>query len=156
MSSLTPDENQSSSDTIDYPLSLGSILQRPEETSTFIIFGASGDLTKRKIIPALYNLACADLLPSDFNVIGFAVTPMDDNSFRENMREAVRTSKEATKFNPKVWEDFARRLKSICPTCSTGDPTPGGPRPIGGPTSSVPVSPTPSPKPGIKGLPRSE
>jgi glucose-6-phosphate 1-dehydrogenase len=80
----------------------GNLLQRPDEANTFIIFGASGDLTRRKLIPALYNLACANLLPHDFAVIGFAVTPMDDNSFRESLREAIQESKEASAFNAKV------------------------------------------------------
>jgi glucose-6-phosphate 1-dehydrogenase len=94
-------------------MSLGSILHRPSESSTFIIFGASGDLTRRKLIPALYNLACANLLPEDFNVIGFAVTPMDNDVFREEMRKAVQQSKEANPYNAKVWEDFARGLHYI-------------------------------------------
>ena len=99
--------------TADYPLPSGSVLQRPEEASSFVIFGASGDLTKRKLIPALYNLACADLLPPDFNVIGFASTPMDDNSFREAMHQAVQECKEASAFNPNVWDRFAARLYYI-------------------------------------------
>src|SRR5690349_20564316 len=77
-----------------------SMRTRPEETSAFIIFGASGDLTRRKLIPALYNLALANLLPPDFSVIGFALTPMDDNTFRSEMQKAVQGCKEANTFNP--------------------------------------------------------
>lgn len=94
-------------------LSPVSLLQRPKDSSSFIIYGASGDLTKRKLIPALYNLACANLLPPDFHVIGFAVTPMDDNSFREAMKEAVKVSHEANPFNQKVWDEFAHGLHYI-------------------------------------------
>ena len=61
----------------------------------FVIFGASGDLTRRKLIPALYNLACDNLLPHDFTVIGFAVTPMDGDTFCQEMEKGVRESKEA-------------------------------------------------------------
>lgn len=110
MNSSTLSRTDTDTDTITSSLSLGSLLHRPEETSAFIIFGASGDLTRRKLIPALYNLACADLLPTGFTVIGFAVTEMDDTAFRNAMREGVRTSKEASQFNPKVWDEFARRL----------------------------------------------
>ncbi len=85
-------------------------LQRPGETSSFVIFGASGDLTKRKLIPALYNLACTDLLPRGFKVFGFAVTPMNDDSFRESMREGVRTSNEANPFDVRIWDEFAKNL----------------------------------------------
>jgi glucose-6-phosphate 1-dehydrogenase len=98
---------------LDYELPQGSVLQRPEESSIFIIFGASGDLTKRKLIPALYNLACANLLPPDFIVIGFAVTPMDDDSFREAMRQSLQSCTEANAFDKKVWDAFAANLYYI-------------------------------------------
>src|SRR5437867_9234294 len=90
-----------------------SFLHRPDEGSAFIIFGASGDLTRRKLIPALYNLACANLLPPNFSVIGFATTPLDDDSFREEMRKAVQESKEANPFDAKVWNGFAKGLHYI-------------------------------------------
>src|SRR5258708_32464543 len=96
--------------TLAYPNAISSQLQRPQEGVCFVIFGASGDLTKRKLIPALYNLACNDLLPKDFSVIGYSVTPMSDDSFREGMRTSVQESKEANSFDPKIWDDFARGL----------------------------------------------
>ncbi|HZO89179.1 MAG TPA: glucose-6-phosphate dehydrogenase [Chthonomonadaceae bacterium] len=96
-----------------YEQPAGSARQRPEEPIVFIIFGASGDLTRRKLIPALYNLACANLLPPQFAVIGFAVTPMNDDSFREAMRQAVQASTEVTSFNPDLWDTFAKGLRYI-------------------------------------------
>ena len=90
-----------------------SPLLRPEDGISFIIFGASGDLTKRKLIPALYNLACSDLLPRDFSVIGYSVTPMNDDTFREAMRVAVQESKEANAFDAKIWDKFASGLSYI-------------------------------------------
>ena len=53
------------------------------------IFGASGDLTKRKLIPALYNLALEKRLPERFAVVGYARSEMTHEAFREKMREAV-------------------------------------------------------------------
>lgn len=50
------------------PGTTAALLQRPEESCAFVIFGASGDLTSRKLVPALYNLACQDLLPPGFAV----------------------------------------------------------------------------------------
>ena len=97
----------------EFPLSMGDILQKPKESHSFIIFGASGDLTRRKLIPALYNLACADLLPPDFHVVGFAVTPMNDDSFRESMRGGVLESKEANPYDAKIWDAFAKNLHYI-------------------------------------------
>ena len=96
-----------------FPTSITELLKRPDETNSFIIFGASGDLTKRKLIPALYNLACSDLLPRDFKVIGFAVTPMDDASFRANMCQAVKESHEANAFDAKIWDKFVQGLYYI-------------------------------------------
>ena len=56
----------------------------------FVIFGASGDLTKRKLIPALFNLRCLGLLPREFAVIGVAITPGDDASFRAKLDSDIR------------------------------------------------------------------
>src|SRR5579862_4605182 len=89
------------------------VLKPPPDSVAFVIFGASGDLTKRKLIPALYNLAAANLLPSGFAVIGFAVTPMDDDAFRAQMREWVKNSPEATAFREEVWTPFAANLHYI-------------------------------------------
>ena len=55
-----------------------------------VIFGASGDLTKRKLIPALYNLALEKRLPERFAVVGYARSEMTDDMFRDKMREAVK------------------------------------------------------------------
>lgn len=56
----------------------------------FVIFGASGDLTKRKLIPALFNLGCLGLLPERFAVLGVAITPGGDASFRQQLTEDIR------------------------------------------------------------------
>ena len=56
----------------------------------FVIFGASGDLTKRKLIPALFNLGCLGLLPERFAILGVAITPGDDAFFRAQMTEDIR------------------------------------------------------------------
>ena len=55
--------------TMENPLREGMRLERTPDPCVMVIFGASGDLTKRKLIPALYNLACADLLPNSQSVI---------------------------------------------------------------------------------------
>ncbi|MBV8772900.1 MAG: hypothetical protein JO166_11320, partial [Deltaproteobacteria bacterium] len=59
--------------------------------STVVIFGASGDLARRKLVPALYNLrACGKgMAPHDFGILGFARRPIAIDSFREQMRNAV-------------------------------------------------------------------
>ena len=74
---------------------------------TLVIFGASGDLTERKLIPALHSLDCENLLPPALQVLGVARTPLSDEEFREKVRQGV---KEHGRFEPEVWEPFAERL----------------------------------------------
>jgi glucose-6-phosphate 1-dehydrogenase len=78
-----------------------------------VIFGASGDLTKRKLMPALYNLAVEQRLPGGFSVVGFARSNMNDHEFRHKMRTAVNEFSRGGLKNEAVWEDFARRLYYI-------------------------------------------
>jgi glucose-6-phosphate 1-dehydrogenase len=74
--------------------------KRPEPCS-FVIFGASGDLTKRLLVPALYNLAAADLLPERFCLVGFAREDMTDDSFRARLADGLKQFA-TTKLEPKV------------------------------------------------------
>ena len=68
-----------------------------------VIFGASGDLTRRKLIPALYNLAKNKLLSHDFAVIGVARSPMSSEDYRKRVSEDIQ--KFATdKVDPEIWE----------------------------------------------------
>ncbi len=74
------------------------------------IFGASGDLTKRKLIPALYNLALEKRLPERFAVVGYARSEMTDEIFRDKMREAVMEFSRTGLGDETVWQEFARTL----------------------------------------------
>ncbi|HJP66608.1 MAG TPA: glucose-6-phosphate dehydrogenase [Actinomycetota bacterium] len=68
-----------------------------------VIFGASGDLTKRKILPALYNLAKDGLLPERAAVVGFARAEWDDDSFRKHARTSIENYSH-TPLDPEVWK----------------------------------------------------
>ncbi len=74
------------------------------------IFGANGDLTKRKLLPALYRLAYDRRLSAGFAVVGISRTPMTDEAFREKMLEAVKQFSEDTTFDADVWNAFAAGL----------------------------------------------
>ncbi|MCD6293524.1 MAG: glucose-6-phosphate dehydrogenase [Deltaproteobacteria bacterium] len=74
---------------------------------TVIIIGASGDLTGRKIVPALYELFCNGGLPDPCIIVGCARTRMDDSGFREKMKEAAHRHK---KLDESDWSKFARLL----------------------------------------------
>jgi glucose-6-phosphate 1-dehydrogenase len=74
-----------------------------------VIFGAAGDLTKRKLMPALYNLAASDLLPRDFAVVGVARPEMSSDTFRAKIGREIRDCATA-EIRPDVWEQLERRL----------------------------------------------
>jgi len=82
---------------------------RPAGPCLMVIFGASGDLTKRKLIPALYNLARSHYLPENFAVIGFAFDAMTTAQFRESISQAARELDEAP-IEPDSWKHFVERL----------------------------------------------
>jgi glucose-6-phosphate 1-dehydrogenase len=71
------------------PLRDGLRIEPSPGPTTIVIFGASGDLTRRKLLPALYRLSTEQRLPPRFSVIGVARTPMDDEAFRKQFREAL-------------------------------------------------------------------
>jgi glucose-6-phosphate 1-dehydrogenase len=80
------------------------------EPCTVILFGASGDLAKRKVIPALYDLAIHDALGPRYALVGFARTPMTDDSFRTTAGEAAKSISEVGPIDPKQWDGFASNL----------------------------------------------
>src|SRR6185295_9595948 len=71
-----------------------------------VIFGATGDLTKRKLVPALYTLAKERLLPPSFAVVGFARREWDDAEFRRQMREGVDKYARRRPVDPALWQSF--------------------------------------------------
>ncbi|MFQ5593650.1 MAG: glucose-6-phosphate dehydrogenase [Anaerolineae bacterium] len=77
--------------------------------ATMIIFGASGDLTHRKLMPALYSAHCKGRLPRGFSVVGFSRTPYRHDEFRSEMRKAVETFGEEPVVTTE-WEPFAQGL----------------------------------------------
>ena len=79
---------------------------------TVVIFGASGDLTARKLIPALFNLHLKGYLPDDARVVGVARSEFTDDAFRQHMSDKVKEAFTAAKegFDPAAWATFAARL----------------------------------------------
>jgi glucose-6-phosphate 1-dehydrogenase len=76
---------------------------------TFVILGASGDLTRRKLIPALYQLSRKNRLPADTRVVGFSRTPYTDEAWRTELREAIAKAL-GDNFDAKLWAKFAERI----------------------------------------------
>jgi glucose-6-phosphate 1-dehydrogenase len=77
---------------------------------TMIILGASGDLARRKLVPALFHLMRDGLLAKDFSVIGIGRGEMSDDQFRDAMRKALENSGAGVAAEPSVWNRFADRL----------------------------------------------
>jgi glucose-6-phosphate 1-dehydrogenase len=92
------------------PLREGLEQERVPEASCLVIFGASGDLTQRKLIPALYSLAHEGLLPTGQTIIGFARPDFTDDAFRLAMREACDKHARTRPVDDAVWENFAKGL----------------------------------------------
>src|SRR5215813_88835 len=100
----------SSTNSNDNPLREGVRLERTAEPCVVIIFGASGDLTKRKLVPALYRLTQQRLLPAEFAIVGQARTPLSDEEFRDRMKNAVLQFSEARQVDDEVWQSFAQGI----------------------------------------------
>src|SRR5262247_3559349 len=106
--STTPSAPYSGTD--DNPLREGVRLEKTAEPCAVVIFGASGDLTKRKLVPALYRLTQQRLLPAEFAILGFSRSPMSHDEFREKMKDAIVTYSEAKKVDEAVWDSFAKGI----------------------------------------------
>jgi glucose-6-phosphate 1-dehydrogenase len=91
-------------------------VERPGDPCILVVFGATGDLFKRKLLPALYNLKALGLLPADLALVGVARRDLDDETFRQKASQDL--AEFATRpVDPAVWADFRERLY-----CVTGDP----------------------------------
>lgn len=75
-----------------------------------VIFGATGDLTHRKLVPAIYNLAHEGQLPQSFAIVGFARRPKTHDQFRAELRDSVAQSSRFQPINPAVWDALAQAI----------------------------------------------
>src|SRR5689334_19529335 len=92
------------------PLREGLEQERVPDPSCLVIFGASGDLTQRKLIPGLYSLAHDGLLPTGQTIVGFARSEMTDEEFRKAMRVACDEHARTRPVEDAIWDNFARGL----------------------------------------------
>jgi glucose-6-phosphate 1-dehydrogenase len=87
-------------------------MEKPKN-SILIIFGASGDLTQRKLIPAVFALKKQNLLPEGFAVLGIGRTELINDSFRDKMEQGIRTFSDEKDFDEKLLKDFLCLLNYI-------------------------------------------
>src|SRR6267143_1731562 len=88
----------------------GSVYGGAAEPCTVVLFGASGDLAKRKVIPAMYDLAIHNGLGPRYAIVGFARTPMSEDAFRTTLGDAAKNISEVEPIDPKQWDEFASNL----------------------------------------------
>src|SRR5712691_4998222 len=85
----------------------------PADPCTIVIFGASGDLSRRKLVPALYSLAAQNCLARRFAIIGFARTPMTDEAFQQSAVDSVKKFADAGTDNDDLCKEFAQALAYV-------------------------------------------
>src|SRR5580765_6717797 len=107
---LEPSGASSASAVLPNPLREGLAEERVPEPAAMVIFGASGDLARRKLLPALYSLTRDRLLPGRFAIIGFARRAVSDDAFREEMRAASNEFARRRPIDPELWAAFARNI----------------------------------------------
>ena len=95
------------------PLRAGLDNTRIAEPCTIVFFGASGDLFKRMLIPAIYNLRVDDILPANFGLIGFSRTEYSDQQFRDYCKQCVNEFSRNSPVKQSLWDDLAQRISYI-------------------------------------------
>jgi glucose-6-phosphate 1-dehydrogenase len=95
------------------PLRAGPRLARTPQPCALVIFGATGDLTARKIVPALYNLALQRLLPAAFAVVGAARADLGAEQFRESLHADLVKFSRTKPINEDVWRSFAESVHYV-------------------------------------------
>lgn len=85
----------------------------PAEPCAIVIFGASGDLARRKLIPAIYELARDGLLPAQSHIVGFARSPMTDDAFRQRCRQSIDTFARRAPVDEAIWRSLSPRIAYV-------------------------------------------
>jgi glucose-6-phosphate 1-dehydrogenase len=106
--------------TLENPLRAGIRLERTPEPCAMVIFGATGDLMRRKLMPALYNLYREHQLPAGFSIVGVSRTEMSSEQFRAAMKKAIQEFDEEASHDESAWESFAEGLSYL--TAQTDQP----------------------------------
>ena len=100
-------------DEVPNPLRQGLRAESAPEPCAVVVFGASGDLAHRKLLPALYNLALSAHLPAAFGLVGVSKSEFSDARYQADMREAVGKYSRVKPIDEEVWRDFAAGLRYV-------------------------------------------
>jgi glucose-6-phosphate 1-dehydrogenase len=96
-------------------LTSGELFLQPDrlEPCSLVIFGAAGDLTRRKLMPALYNLMQEKALGKGFSVVGYSRTPHSDDAYREILHKAVSEYSRTQPVDDQIWQDFSCNISYV-------------------------------------------
>ena len=92
------------------PLRQGLRLERVPDPCSFVLFGATGDLAHRKVIPAIYQLWRTNLLPAEFSIVAVARRPYTDEAFVAEVRASVETNSRVQPVDEAAWAELAKRI----------------------------------------------
>src|SRR5262249_1449546 len=92
--------------TIDYM----HLQRKTADPCVMVIFGATGDLTSRKLFPALYNLSVEKQLPENFVCVGFARRDKSDQEFRDEMYKGINEFSRNKPINEELWKAFSQKI----------------------------------------------
>src|SRR5688572_4760634 len=94
------------------PLRHGRRMSRSPEPCAMVIFGGSGDLTRRKLVPALYDLSRKRMIPGGFIILGLSRSPMTDDEYRKKLKEWVDKEQEGSPAGADGdnWEAFSKGI----------------------------------------------
>jgi glucose-6-phosphate 1-dehydrogenase len=87
--------------------------KRELDSAVVVIFGASGDLTKRKLVPAFYSLACEDHMPTNFHILGVARSELTDEAFHERLYEGMHQYGRFKPSQEEHWPLFSERVSYL-------------------------------------------
>src|SRR4051794_6792868 len=96
--------------TLENPLREGLRLERIPDPAVFVLFGATGDLAHRKVVPALFQLWRTHLLPPEFTVVAVGRREYTDDAFRDELKGALDKYSRVQPVDPETWQDMAQRI----------------------------------------------
>ena len=92
------------------PLRQGLRVERVPDPNAFVLFGATGDLAHRKVMPAIYQSLRANLLPAEFSVVAVARRPYTDDAFRAEVRTSLDKYSRVVPIDETQWTELAKRI----------------------------------------------
>src|SRR6476469_7323145 len=95
---------------LENPLREGLRLERVPDPAAFVLFGATGDLAHRKVVPALFQLRRTHLLPHEFRIVAVGRRPYTDDAFRKELKDSLDKYSGVQPVDTETWDELAERI----------------------------------------------